>query len=89
MLKTYYNGSLSESHEYNPAYLENQCNPHGTCYTCTDAKLLRDGYCVPQEQGCGEKFWQVGNKCNRLSYTPPEAAEQTSENNNMLLIRYK
>ena len=89
IVKKYSNGSLSETHIYDIGYIEKQCNPLGTCSDCSDTKLFRDGYCIPQEQGCGERFKQLGKECKHLSYTPPEAEELTSENNNMLLIRYK
>ena len=57
---------------------------------CKDKYLRKENECVASSQGCGANFRLNDGECDRLRYTPAEAAEVlTNDNNNSVTITFK
>ncbi len=57
---------------------------------CGDGYLGKDGVCISSANGCGAGYRQFENFCNRIQYTPAEAAKVlTDDNNNSVTITFK
>lgn len=65
------------------------CNTeiNGKCTECKSGSLEQAGDCV---SSCGDGYKQIENWCNRIRYTPAEAAEVlTDDNNNSVTITFR
>lgn len=57
---------------------------------CGNGYLGKDGECISSENGCGEGYKDMGSYCNRVRYTPAEAAAIASDDNtNIVTITFK
>ena len=57
---------------------------------CGDGYLGKDGVCISSANGCGAGYKDMGGFCNRIRYTPAEAAKVlTDDNNNSVTITFK
>ena len=57
---------------------------------CGDGYLGKDGECISSANGCGAGYKDMGGFCNRIQYTPAEAAKVlTNDNNNSVTITFK
>ncbi len=57
---------------------------------CKDKYLRKENECVAASQGCGANFRLNDGECDRLRYTPAEAAKVlTDDNNNSVTITFK
>ena len=60
------------------------------CVTeCGVGYLGKNGRCIPASQGCGENFKLNDGECDRIRYTPAEAAEILKDNGNIVTITFK
>ena len=60
------------------------------CYSCSSGYLEKDGACIPASNGCGAGYKDMGGFCNRVQWTPAEAAAVlTDDNNNSVTITFK
>ncbi len=58
--------------------------------SCNNGYLEKDGSCISATAGCGAGYRQFENFCNRIQYTPAEAAKVlTDDNNNSVTITFK
>ena len=65
------------------------CNKEvsGKCTECNSGTLEQDGGCVPS---CSAGYKDMGGWCNRIQYTPAEAAEVLHDDNtNSVTITFK
>ena len=66
------------------------CNTEvgGKCAECKEGMLEKEGRCIPASQGCGSGYKNMGGYCNRVRWTPAEAAEvlNDDDNNTVTLI---
>ena len=68
-------------------YLDNNNHLFTTCY---DSYLEKEGSCVDSALGCGVGYKDMGGFCNRIRYTPAEAAAIASDSNtNIVTITFK
>ena len=66
------------------------CYSSASCSTCKSNYLEKNGKCISASQGCGEGYKDMGGWCNRVQYTPAEAAGLLNEgNNNIVTITFK
>ena len=87
IIKQYSNGNLSESHEYPDEYYNMKCTKAGDCTSCVGSKVLQGKACVAE---CGASFRLNDGECDRIRYTPAEAAKVlTDDNNNSVTITFK
>ena len=57
---------------------------------CSDEYIAKDGVCIDASLGCGENYRRIDNWCNRVQWTPAEAAAVlTDDNNNSVTITFK
>ena len=56
---------------------------------CGSGYVRKNTECLSAESGCGAGWRAVNGTCFRIGYTPPEAAEITTDADNTLLLRYK
>jgi hypothetical protein len=62
----------------------------GCVSDCGEGYLGKDGLCIDSAYGCGAEYRQFENFCNRIRYTPAEAAQVLREgNNNEIVITFK
>ena len=62
----------------------------GCVSDCGTGYLGKDGRCIDASLGCGAGYRQFENFCNRIQYTPAEAAKVlTDDNNNSVTITFK
>ena len=62
----------------------------GCVSDCGAGYLGKDGRCIDSALGCGNGYRQFENFCNRIQYTPAEAAKVlTDDNNNSVTITFK
>ena len=62
----------------------------GCVSDCGAGYLGKDGRCIDASNGCGAGYRQFENFCNRIRYTPAEAAKVlTDDNNNSVTITFK
>lgn len=62
----------------------------GKCSSCEGGYLEKNGDCVDSSTGCGAGYKDMGGFCNRVQYTPAEAAEfLTNDNKNTIMLIFK
>ena len=62
----------------------------GKCHSCIEGYLNKNGFCIDAIQGCGAGFKQIENWCNRIQYTPAEAAQVLrNDNTNEVTITFR
>lgn len=67
---------------------EGFCIP--TSKGCGSDYLEKDEICVPASGGCGDGYKDMGGWCNRVGYTPAEAAPLLhNDNTNQVVITFK
>jgi hypothetical protein len=58
--------------------------------SCNNGYLEKDGSCISATAGCGAGYRQFENFCNRIQYTPAEAAKVLKDDNtNEVTITFK
>ena len=68
----------------------NSNNTGGSSAGCGEGQLEKNGGCVPVSQGCGEGYRQIETWCNKIRWTPAEAAQVlTNDNNNTVTITFR
>ena len=61
----------------------------GCVKDCGAGYLGKEGRCIDASLGCGAGYRQFENFCNRIRYTPAEAAPLLNDNNNSVTITFK
>ena len=57
---------------------------------CGEGWLEKDSECIEASKGCGENYRDLGGWCNRVIYTPAEAAEVLNDDNtNFITITFR
>ena len=56
---------------------------------CGDGYLGKDGVCISSADGCGAGYRQFENFCNRIQYTPAEAAALLKDDDNFVILTFK
>jgi hypothetical protein len=57
---------------------------------CSETYLAKEGECIDSALGCGAGYKNMGGWCNRVRYTPAEAAAVANDDNtNMVTITFK
>ena len=60
------------------------------CTKCEKGYLAKEGDCISSSAGCGAGYRQFENFCNRIQYTPAEAAKVLrNDNTNEVTITFK
>ncbi len=60
------------------------------CQTCKSGYLEKDGECIAAATGCGDNYKRIENWCNRIRWTPAEAAEVLfDDNSNEVTITFR
>lgn len=60
------------------------------CVSCTNGYLEKNGKCIGEELGCGDGYKNMGGYCNKIRYTPAEAAKLLrNDNTNQVIITFK
>ena len=60
------------------------------CQTCKSGYLEKNGDCIAAATGCGENYRRIENWCNRIRWTPAEAAEVLfDDNSNEVTITFR
>lgn len=64
---------------------------NNTCVkNCSSGYLEKGTGCVSSADGCGAGYRDMGGFCNRIQYTPAEAAEILQDNNaNYVILTFK
>ncbi|MBR3502320.1 MAG: hypothetical protein IKO06_05375 [Alphaproteobacteria bacterium] len=86
IIKKYHNGNLSESHEYPDEYYNMKCTKAGDCTSCSGGKVLQGKECVAS---CGASFRLNDGECDRIRYTPAEAAQYLKDTDNEIIMTFK
>lgn len=77
----------SDYYHYNG--MECVANNKGINY-CSEKYLAKEGECIDSALGCGAGYKNMGGWCNRVRYTPAEAAAVANDDNtNMVTITFK
>ena len=59
-------------------------------WRCLSGYLLKENICIDSADGCGAGYKDMGGWCNRLRYTPAEAAQVLRDDNtNSVVITFK
>ena len=62
----------------------------GCVKDCGAGYLGKEKACIDSALGCGENYRDMGGWCNRIRYTPAEAAEVLrDDNSNSVTITFK
>ena len=56
---------------------------------CGEGWLEKNRECIEASKGCGDGYKDFGGWCNRVIYTPAEAAPLLSDDNNMVTITFR
>ena len=56
---------------------------------CGNGYLGKDGECISSANGCGAGYKDMGGYCNRVRYTPAEAAPLLNDNDNFVILTFK
>ncbi len=56
---------------------------------CGAGYLGKDGVCISSANGCGVGYKDMGGWCNRIQYTPAEAAPLLNDDNNFVILTFK
>lgn len=72
-----------------PAHCE-KTGLNGECRECAIGYLEKNGGCVDAADGCGAGYKKFDGFCNRIRYTPAEAAKLAKDDNsNIVTITFK
>ena len=61
----------------------------GCVNDCGSGYLGKEGKCIDSALGCGTNYKDMGGFCNRVRYTPAEAAEIAKDDGNVVTITFK
>ena len=61
----------------------------GCVSDCGAGYLGKDGRCIDASLGCGAGYRQFENFCNRIQYTPAEAAQVLKDDDNFVILTFK
>ena len=62
----------------------------GCVKSCGGGYLGKEGRCISASNGCGKNYRQIGTWCNRIRYTPTEAAATAkNDNTNVVIITFR
>ena len=61
----------------------------GCVSDCGAGYLGKDGRCIDASLGCGAGYRQIENWCNRIQYTPAEAAPLLKDDDNFVILTFK
>lgn len=65
-------------------------NNGGSSAGCGEGQLEKNGGCISASQGCGDGYRQIETWCNKIRWTPAEAAQVlTNDNNNTVTITFR
>lgn len=79
--------TIIATHSYSENYLENQkCSATKSCTSCAGSKVLQEKACVST---CGASFKLNDGECDRVRYTPAEAAKWLKDDDNTITITFK
>ena len=56
---------------------------------CGEGWLEKDSVCIEASEGCGNSYKDMGGYCNRVIYTPAEAAPLLTDENNMVTMTFR
>ncbi|MBR3502525.1 MAG: hypothetical protein IKO06_06430 [Alphaproteobacteria bacterium] len=86
--KEYLNGQVVATRNYSEAYLAaHNCSASKSCTSCAGGKFLQGGECV---SSCGASFRLNDGECDRIRYTPAEAAEVLRDgSDNQIIMTFK
>ena len=59
------------------------------CSKCKNGLLEKEGVCISAANGCGENWKDMGGWCNRIRYTPAEAAQYLKDTDNEIIMTFK
>lgn len=63
---------------------------HGGEKSCARNYLAKESECISKAQGCGANYKDMGKWCNRVRYTPAEAAAVANDDNtNVVTITFR
>lgn len=60
-----------------------------SCTQCSGGYLEKDGACITASNGCGQNYKDMGGWCNRIRYTPAEAAAVMNGDDNTITITFR
>ena len=65
-----------------------RCNTfaNNTCTECNSGLIKQEGACV---SGCGSSFKENDGECDRIHYTPAEAAQVLQDTDNEIIMTFK
>ena len=61
----------------------------GCVKDCGKGYLGKENECINEALGCGENYRNMGGFCNRIRYTPAEAAKVAKDDGNVVTITFK
>ena len=61
----------------------------GCVSDCGAGYLGKEKACIDSALGCGENYRDMGGFCNRIRYTPAEAAKVLKDENNEIVITFR
>lgn len=61
----------------------------GCVNNCGEDYLGKEGKCIDSTLGCGDRFKNMGGWCNRVRYTPAEAAKAAKDDGNVVTITFR
>jgi hypothetical protein len=61
----------------------------GCVKNCGKGYLGKNGKCIDSTLGCGTNYKDMGGFCNRVRYTPAEAAEIAKDDGNVVTITFR
>ena len=61
----------------------------GCVKNCGKGYLGKEGKCINSALGCGTNYKDMGGFCNRVRYTPAEAAEIAKDDGNVVTITFR
>lgn len=56
---------------------------------CAENYILKENECISASNGCGVGYKDMGGFCNRVRYTPAEAAQIAKDDGNVVTITFK
>lgn len=62
------------------------CGKTKSCTSCSGGKFLQEGVCVAY---CGSSFRLNDGECDRIRYTPAEAAQYLKDTDNTIIMTFK
>ena len=79
----------SEQFVYSDGYYDKKCTEKSKCTICSEGKILKEKKCVSSLEGCGENFKLNDGECDRIRYTPAEAAAAMNGDDNTIIMTFK